>query len=310
MKIGFFGTPEISSQCCEGLLAGHELLFVVASEDKPSGRNRKITLCPAKKFALSKNIPVFQPENLMDPAFISAIRRFKADIYVVVAFGKKIPGEIYNYPPHKTINLHPSLLPKYRGAAPVEWAIMNGEKTTGISVQLINDTIDGGDVIVQEEMGIDDDMTAGGLYELIAAAGCRLLGRAINMLETGEASPAKQEDKEATFCGKIDKKIAHIHWNRNAFEIHNQVRGLNPKPSAWTIFRGMNIRIFSTRPCTDPMAAVPGPAHIKVLDKKRLLAGTGGGCIEILMIQPENKKVMDAASFINGYRPVEGDHFI
>jgi methionyl-tRNA formyltransferase len=208
-----------------------------------------------------------------------------------------------------TINLHPSLLPKYRGAAPVQWALINGDSETGVTVQMINEELDAGDIVLQEKIEIDENINAGDLYDLVFPIGAELIVKSIEI--TGERKKlllTKQNDSEATHCGKIDKDTAHINWNNDAFKIHNLVRGLNPKPVAWTTFRGHHMKIWKTAVFTGDAPAVK-PGEIAKFQKKHLLAGTGSGIIEILEIQPENKKKMDGLSFINGYRLEAGEFF-
>ena len=307
MKIGFFGTPDIASYCLNELLKEHTVSFAVTPCDKPVGRNRQIQFCPAKDLAMCHGIPLLQPESLKDPAFMEELRKYEADIFVVVAYGKLIPAEVFEYPRLKTINLHPSLLPKYRGAAPIQWALINGETRTGVSVQLINERMDAGDVVLQKEIDLDQDINAGGLYEKVLPVGARLLKESISLLASGEAKPFSQNEDDATYCGRITRDTAHIDWNDSAMNIHNLVRGLNPKPVAWTTFRGQNLKIYRTSPVSpeEDIQDGPGPGAIMRYHKKRLIAGTGSGFLELLELQPETKKRMDALSFINGQR-IEG----
>lgn len=312
MKIGFFGTPEIASYCLNRLLGEYEVVFVVTGEDKPSGRNRKIRFSPVKELAVENGIKVLQTSNLLDPEFVREIKDKAADIFVVVAFGKIIPSGIFNYPPLKTINLHPSLLPGYRGAAPIQWVLINGEKETGVTVQIVSDKLDAGDIVLQRKIPLDIDMTASELYDIILPQGAELLVEAIQSLSSGRAELKQQDENNATYYSKIDKELALINWNRTSLEIHNLVRGLNPKPASYTAFRGKNVKIWKTLLFESIESAgviKSRPGHISVYKKKRLLAGTGDGCLEIISIQPENKRVMDGLSFINGYRPDEDDRF-
>jgi len=307
MKIGFFGTPEIASYCLKELAGKHSIRFAVTPEDKKYGRNQQLKSCQGKDAALAMNVPVLQPDDLSDPAFLEEISCYDADIYVVVAYGKIIPGEVFNHPPLKTINLHPSLLPKYRGAAPIQWALINGESESGVSVQLINERMDAGDIVIQETVSLSDDLTAEGLYELVLPAGARLLDKAINLLASKEAVLLKQNEDDVTFCKKIDRDTAHVDWNGRSKDIHNLVRGLNPKPAAWTTFRGKNLKLWETALPDDEPDFKLKPGEIARFQKKRLIAGTGDGFIELINIQPETKKRMDGMSFINGYRITEGE---
>ncbi len=309
MKIGFFGTPEIAAYCLGELLNEFEVTFVVTGEDKERGRHLKVQDGPVKALAAEKGIPVYQPARLRDPEFIQAIAKHDADLYVVVAYGKIIPAEVFSRPRLKTINLHPSLLPKYRGAAPVQWALINGENETGITVQTINERLDAGDVLLQTRIPLDESMCAEDLYRIVLPEGARLLRETVRGLSAGAITPVAQNEDEATFCPKIDRDTAHIEWQLPAVRIHNLVRGLNPKPVAWTTFRGKNMKIWKTAPCPDIADPRPGPGELAVFQKKRLLAGTGDGVLEILQIQPETKKIMDGLSFINGYRLAAGEKF-
>lgn len=309
IKIGFFGTPDIASYTLEKLCEKFEIAFLVAPEDKECGRNRSIQYCAAKETACCMNIPVLQPVSLKDPEFQRAIEAFNADIFVVVAYGKLIPEKVFSLPQFGTINLHPSLLPEYRGAAPVQWSIINGEKTSGITVQMINKELDAGDIVLQEKFLIDKDATAEELYETILPVGAELLIKAIDLLASGKAVKIKQNHDDATYCGKITREIANINWSSEAGTIHNLVRGLNPKPAAWTTFKGKNIKIWKTTLFNEDPEYSPEPGEIFRFQKKKLLAGTGKGILEILEIQPENRKVMDGTAFINGYRIDKGEKF-
>ena len=307
MKIGFFGTPEIGAFCLKELARQFEVLFAVTGEDKPAGRHRHLQASPVKVAALELGVPVLQPAKLRDEGFIAELRKYPADAYVIVAYGKIIPREIFDHPPLKTINLHPSLLPKYRGAAPVEWALMRGETETGITVQLINERLDEGDILVQKTIAVGSGMTAGELYDIVLPEGAALLADTLRRMAAGDITPRKQREDEALYCGKIDRELARVDWAKRAAEIHNLVRGLNPKPVAWTEFRGKTVHLWKMALPADTAGIELVPGELRVHAKKRLLAGTGDGVIEILSIQPETKKAMDGLSFINGYRLQAGE---
>ncbi len=308
MNIGFFGTPEIASFCLEKLMEKHTIAFIVTAEDKPSGRKLKIRYNQVKEIALKRNIQLHQPANLRDRDFIKAIEKENASIFVVVAYGKIIPSEIFSLPPLGTINLHPSLLPKYRGAAPIQWALINGESETGVTVQMMDEKLDSGDILTQKRIPIHINMTSDDLYKIILPLGADLLIETIELLKKNSIHPVKQNNEEATYCGRIGKNTSRIDWTKRSSEIHNLVRGLNPIPVAWTTFRGKNIRIWKTAMCTEHIES-PESGYLIVYKKKRLLVGTGDGYIEILQIQPETKKRMDALSFINGYHLQENNRF-
>lgn len=308
MKVGFFGTPDIASFVLSRLCAEHEVVFLVAPEDKKCGRNLRLQNCSSKELALCENITVLQPESLKNPEFTEELKKYQADIFVVVAYGKLIPRSVFTLPPLGTINLHPSLLPLYRGAAPVEWAIINGEKETGVTVQMINEKLDAGDIVLQKKIPLNDTITSGELYELVVPLSEELVLRSIDLLSSGKAKLVTQDHERATFCPKIDRETAKIGWQSSAETIHNLVRGLNPKPVAWTTFRDMNMKIWRTLPFPDDTVE-SAPGRIMKYGKKHLLAGTGNGIIEILEIQPENKKRMDGLAFMNGYRLAEQEYF-
>ncbi len=302
MRIGFFGTPGIAAYALEHLTTHFDIAFLVTGDDKPAGRDLQITCSPAKEVARAHGIAVLHPKSLRDESFIAALKSFNADIFVVVAYGRLIPREVFTLPRLGTINLHPSLLPRYRGAAPVEWAIMHGEPRTGVTVQLINERLDAGDIVMQREIPLTDSITAGELYEIVLPTGSHLLVESIRLLESGRAAPVVQDEAQASYCGKIDRETARIDWTMPAVQINNLVRGLNPKPGAMTGFRDMLFKIWKTAPLAEEAPCAPAPGVLFVHRKKRLLVGTGSGFLEVLSLQPERKKAMDAASFINGYR--------
>jgi methionyl-tRNA formyltransferase len=308
MKIGFFGTPEIAAYCLNDLKEHYEIAFVVTQDDKPCGRHLHITCCEAKSAAMECCVPVHHPENMREPGFLKTLAAYGAEIFVVVAYGRIIPAEVFTMPPLGTINLHPSLLPRYRGAAPIQWAIFHGETETGITVQMINERLDAGDIILQEKIPLGPDTTAGELYQAVLPAGAALLRRAINLLGEGKAEPMKQNEALSTYCGKIDRASSHIDWNAGAAAIHNMVRAFNPRPAAWTGFRGRHYKIWRTAPVTEKLPRDLLPGEVTGLHRK-LYAGTGDGVIEITQIQPETKKIMDGLSFTNGHRLVEGERF-
>jgi methionyl-tRNA formyltransferase len=308
MRLGFFGTPSIASYCLEELAKRFDVAFAVTGADKPSGRRLKLHPSPVKLMADSLHLPVYQPLNLRDPGFIESLKKSGADIFVIVAYGRIIPAEVFTLPRFQTINLHPSLLPRLRGAAPVEWSLIEGEAETGVTVQMINERLDAGDIILQEKIHVDENVTSGELYERALSVGVRLLAASIDLLGSGQAALVPQREEDATYCGKIDRETARLNWMQDSRRIHNLVRGLNPKPVAWTMFRGMTMKVWKTALVKEQISSCP-PGHLHMLGKKRLLVGTGSGCVEILSIQPEAKKLMDGLSFINGYRPTDGERF-
>ncbi|MEW6528072.1 MAG: methionyl-tRNA formyltransferase [Spirochaetota bacterium] len=309
MKIGFFGTPEIASFCLEHLIQYYEIAFVVTSPDKPKGRGKHLLPPPVKEKALKYGIVCFQPTTLKDEKLAETLRKFNCDIFVVVAYGKLIPRSIFSIPPLQTINLHPSLLPKYRGAAPIEWALYNGEQQTGVTVQRINEELDAGDIVLQSTVTIAPNETAGELYEKILPLAADMLVKAIDGLHDGTITPVPQDHSQATYCGKITSETARINWNMPSSHIHNMVRAFNPKPVAWTTFRGKIIKIWKTMVSDSSCYSSTVRPGTVLVHSKRLFVCTANGSVEVLSLQPETKKPMDANAFINGYRLQEGDAF-
>lgn len=310
IKVGFFGTPDIARQCLTSICGKYKTVFTVTSSDKAQGRNLKVCCTPVKECAEDECIDVFQPDNLKDPEFEKMLRQYDADIFVVVAYGHLIPRNIFAMPRLGTINMHPSLLPKYRGAAPVQWALIHGEKISGISVQLIDEKLDAGDLVIQKHFDIDKDITAGDLYSLIIPFACECVSEAIDLLDSGKAVPIKQDHSAASYCGKITREIARIDFSADSYKVHNLVRALNPKPGAWCTFRDKHIKIWKTSVSGDIEIPELPKGGIFRIGKKRLFVRTASSAVEILEIQPENKKVMTAVEFINGMRLIEGEVFI
>jgi methionyl-tRNA formyltransferase len=308
MRIGFFGTPGIAACALEGLCKAHSISFLVTTIDKPSGRNLIMNCCPAKSEAIKEGIPILQPQSLRDPAAIKEIISIPTDVYVVVAYGKIIPREIFDHPKFGTLNLHPSLLPKYRGAAPVQWALINGDEETGITIQRINEELDAGDIIIQEKFPLSIETNAADIFAKINLMSAALLDRAITLVSSPDYKPIVQNNNEATYCGKITADLARINWSNSALSIHNLVRAFNPKPVAISTFRGSFIKIHRTMPIHKNAAGL-AQGEIGKIGKKRLVIGTADGLLEILEIQPSGKKVMDALSFINGSRLLSGELF-
>ncbi len=309
IKVGFFGTPDIARQCLTSICGKYKTVFVVTSSDKAQGRNLKVCHTPVKECAEEECIDVFQPENLKDPEFEKILKQYDADIFVVVAYGHLIPRNIFSMPRLGTINMHPSLLPKYRGAAPIQWALINGETVSGISVQLIDEKLDAGDLVIQKSFSIDGDITAGELYSKIIPFACECVSDGINLLNDGKAVPVKQDHSAATYCGKITRETAKINFSTESVRVHNLVRALNPKPGAWCIFRGKQVKIWKTSISEDIVIPDLSTGGIFRIGKKHLFVKTDSSALEILEIQPENKKVMSAVEFINGMRLVEGEIF-
>jgi methionyl-tRNA formyltransferase len=309
MRILFMGTPEFAVPSFKALVeSSHELVGVVTAPDKPVGRGLKIRPSPIKKAALEYDIPIFQPAALKDTEFINQIKGLQAHLFVVVAF-RILPPEVFKIPPKGTINLHASLLPKYRGAAPINWAIINGEKETGVTTIYIQEEVDVGDIILQQKVEIGEEETAGELHDKLANLGAKVLLETVNLIAENKASRNYQQG-EVTKAPKISKELGHIQWQRSASEIRNLVRGLNPSPGAYTFLHGKLIKIFHTRICNKPEVMEAAGSVVAVKPKiGSIEVATGSGSLEILELQPEGKRRMLAGEFLRGHAVRVGDQF-
>ncbi len=299
------GTPEFALPSLNRLLdAGHDVAAVVTVPDKPAGRGRHLRPSAVKECALRLNLPLLQPEELRAPDFIKDLRRLAADLFVVVAF-RILPPEVFTLPGIGTINLHASLLPKYRGAAPINWAIINGEQETGATTFFIDEKVDTGQWLMQCRVPIGEEMSAGELHDLLAEEGGELLLRTVAGLEAGSLKPRPQEGK-ITRAPKLTREMALIDWRRPAREIHNLVRGLSPYPSAWTLWRGKTLKILKVRPGPAEAQEQPGTL-INAGGRGPLLAATGEGTLELVTLQPEGGKALTAADFLRGHSLKSGE---
>lgn len=303
MRIIYMGTPEFAVPSLEILLEhGYEVAAVVTAPDKPGGR-LGMQESAVKKFALSKGLTVLQPEKLKNSDFIETLRALKADLQIVVAF-RMLPEIVWNMPPMGTMNLHGSLLPKYRGAAPINWAVINGEQETGLTTFLLQHEIDTGDLLMQEKVTIGPDETAGELHDRMMAIGAGLVLKSVQGLENGSIKTFPQDDSEATHAPKIFHDTCRISFEKSAQEVHNHIRGLSPYPGAWTTYDHKTVKVLRSA----LVSAMPAPMQAKLpgewyLDgKNQLLIRTGDGCISILELQMEGKKRMAVRDFLNGFK--------
>jgi methionyl-tRNA formyltransferase len=304
MRIVFFGTPSFAVPSLEKLLSsGKEISAVITQIDKKKGRGQAIAQSAIKKFAESKGLNIIQPEKIKDKSFIDNLSLIKPDFIVVVAYGKILPGEILSIPRHGCINVHASLLPKYRGAAPIQWAIINGEKITGVTTMLMDQGLDTGNILLQKEIGIENSDTSETLSEKLAEAGSLLLIDTINKLQNKDLIPIKQAGG-MTYAPIIKKQDGLINWKKSAVELFNFVRGMYPWPSAYCHINKERIKLIEA-------AVVNGAGkagRIEKAQKHELLIGTGNGLLSILKLQPEGKKVMEAEAFIQGRKITEGTY--
>ncbi|MDP2681405.1 MAG: methionyl-tRNA formyltransferase [Deltaproteobacteria bacterium] len=301
------GTPEFAVPSLRALIeVGENVVAIVTQPDKPRGRGKKLTPPPVREAALKHNIPVFQPEKIKDEPFITAISNFSPDVIAVVAYGKILPKAILDIPPKGCINVHASILPKYRGAAPINWAIINGEKETGITTMLLDEGMDTGDMLLTEKVEIRDDDTTSSLHDRLKYIGADLLIKTIKDIKSETIRPIPQDDSQATYAPMLKKEDGRIDWTMKAEEIKNLIRGLNPWPGAYTRWDGKQIKIFKA----EVEAGVKEePGTVINISTEGIFAATGKGILLIKELQPENKNRMTASEFIKGYRIVKGQIF-
>jgi len=293
------GTPGFAVPGLQYLLdAGYPVVAVVTAPDKPGGRGMKqLISSPVKNFAIEHSIPVLQPENLKSKDFVQALASYEADLQVVVAF-RMLPEVVWKMPPMGTMNLHGSLLPAYRGAAPIQWAIINGDKVTGVTTFRLQHAIDSGEILLQREIPILDQDDAGTLHDRMMYIGASLVVSSVDLLSSGEAKTIKQDQSAISHAPKIYHHDAHIDWTKSALEIYNLVRGMSPYPGAWSTLDGNEFKILKSVIANDEQSGMPGKVFVK---DKHLLVQTEAGCIELLEVQLAGKRKMSVKDFLNGY---------
>jgi len=306
MRIVYFGTPAFAVPPMQALIAaGHDVCGVVTRSDKPSGRGRVLKPPAVKVAAEQSGLAVFQPKRIRDPDSIEAVRAMGPEAIVVAAYGQILPKELLTLPPYRCINIHASLLPAYRGAAPISWAIMNGETQTGITIMQMDEGLDTGPVLAQESIPIGSRDTAGDLTEKLAELGSWLIVDTLSRIEAGGVTAVPQDPSRATTAPLLRKEDGLIDWSMTARKIHNRVRGLSPWPGAYTFLDGRLIKVLATEPAEG--AGVPGVLYAQ--GREGLAAGTGQGLLRIVNVQPEGKKPLSTAEFLRGHRDVAGKKF-
>ena len=297
MKIVFFGTPDFAIPSLQILHESeHQIVGVVTAPDKQRGRGRKVSYTPIKKYALENDLFLLQPEKLNDDDFVDSLKKLNADLFVIVAF-RILPTRVFTIPPKGSFNLHGSLLPKYRGAAPIQWALINGEKETGVTTFFLKEKVDTGNIIAQEKIKISDDDNLGTLHDKMSEIGARLVLKTVNLIDNNSYVLSEQDNSKATPAPKITKDTCKINWEKSAEEIHNLIRGLSPFPGAFFVHNDKQYKIFKSDIVNSPQLR---PAEINQT-KKELFVGTNNGTIQILEIQPEGRKRMTTEEFLRGY---------
>lgn len=308
MNIVFMGTPDFAVPCLEKLIKSENcnVLAVFTQPDKKVGRKQLLTPPPVKVLAVQHNIPVYQPVTLKNEDAFETIRKLNPDLMVVVAYGKILPKPILDYPKFGCINVHASLLPKYRGAAPIQWAVLNGDKKTGVCVQQMDIGIDTGDILFTEETDIGINETSEELFERLSVIGADALIKTIDLIIKGQTNPFPQPAGDFGYASMIDKSMSNIDWSKSAFEVHNQIRGLQSWPCASTVINGKNVKVHKS-----VLSSEKGNEAGKVVNNKNVVTVScgDGNCIDILELQPDGKKRMDAKSFLAGNK-IETGQFI
>jgi methionyl-tRNA formyltransferase len=311
MRIAFMGTPEFAVPSLK-ILHEHkyDIRAVVTAPDRPRGRGQQVSFTPVKELALQKGFQVFQPDNLKDSGFINEIGNLKPDIIVVVAF-RILPQEVFRIPRMGSFNLHASLLPKYRGAAPINWAIINGETETGVSSFLLEEKVDTGSVVLQARVRIGPDETAGELHDKLAEVGAEIVLQTVRLMELGKVQTRQQDHALASPAPKIMKEHCKIDWKSSAQQVHNFVRGLSPTPCAWTKHRDTLLKIYRT----SLISSVSGASekkeagHVVHVGGEDFIVQTGDGIVKLLELQQEGKKRLPVGEFLRGYAVRAGDKF-
>ena len=308
MRLGFMGTPAFAVPSLRALVdAGHEICLVVTQPNRPAGRGRRVTPPPVKLAAQELKLPILQPEKVREPAMIAALRAAQPESIVVVAYGQLLPETILDLPSHGCINLHASLLPKYRGAAPIPWAIIRGETTTGVSIIRIEGRLDAGPLLLQQAEPIEPRDTAGTLGERLAVLGAELLCRALEQVGRGTAHAVPQDERLATYAPKLTPEDARLDWAREARALDSLIRGLLPEPGAVTRFGGRRVKVLEA---IVEVARDGPPGTVLAIDPgKGMLVATGRDGLCLTRVQPESRKAMGAVEFARGYRVRPGDAF-
>lgn len=300
------GTPEFAIPSLKLMLDNsYNIAAVVTTPDKPQGRGQTLAYSAVKQFALKKDLKVLQPESMKDEKFIHQLKELNADLFVIVAF-RILPREVFTIPKLGSFNLHASLLPKYRGAAPINWAIINGENETGVTTFFLEDKVDTGNVILQARLPIKENETAGELHDRLAEIGAEIVLHTVRLIEMGKAIPKPQENGLATPAPKIFKEHCKIDWSKSAVQIHNFVRGLSPVPCAFSFLNGKMVKIYQT---VAENIQTEKPAGVVIDADKQLIVAAKDGVVKILELQLEGKRRLNVEEFLRGFKINEGDRF-
>lgn len=299
MKIVFMGTPDFAVPTLESLIkGGHEVIAAVTQPDKPKGRGKAVQYTPVKEKALEYEIPVYQPVKARDPEFVELLKEMDPDVIVVVAFGQLLPKAILDIPKYGCVNVHASLLPKYRGAAPIQWAVIDGEEVSGVTTMLMDEGLDTGDMLEKAEIVLDEKETGGSLFDKLSDLGGELILSTLEKMENGTIVRTPQGDSTTSYAKMLKKTMGEIDWNMEAVKIERLIRGLNPWPSAYTSLKGKTVKIWSAEAEEGQPTGNPGRVTVT---KDQLLVECGEGYLSVTELQLEGKKRMDTAAFLRGF---------
>lgn len=311
MKVVFMGTPDFASLALQAIIdAGHEVVAVVTQPDKEKGRGKEVQCSPVKECAVKNNIPVFQPVKVKEENAVETLRECGADIFVVAAFGQILSKEILSMPKFGCVNIHASLLPKYRGAAPIQWSILDGEKETGITIMQMDEGVDTGDILLQEKVSITDEDTGASLFDKLAVCGASLIVKALPLIEKGEITPVKQDENKSCYAKMLKKEMGLLDFSMDAQTLSRKVRGLNSWPSAYTYYNGKTMKIWQAVSCNlQNEWKKEAVGTIVSIDKDSFTVLTSDGGLKVAQVQLEGKKKMDVSAFLLGYKMEVGQRF-
>lgn len=308
MRVVYMGTPDFAVDTLDAIVkARHEVLLVVTQPDKAKGRGKKLQFTPVKEKALEYDLPVAQPEKVREEAFMEELENLAPDVIVVVAFGQLLPERILNIPKYGCINVHASLLPAYRGAAPIQWAVIDGLEESGVTTMYMEKGLDTGDIILQSRLSLAENETGGSLFDRLAKEGASLLVRTLEELEAGTATRTKQDDSQSSYAKMLTKDMGNLDFTQDAVVLERLIRGLNPWPSAFTKLGDKTLKVYEASVLTEEEANalnsdVMGSGSIIAVDKKSFTVRCGNGALRIMNLQLEGKKRMDTAAFLLGYK--------
>lgn len=298
MNIVFMGTPDFAVHSLKAVYEKYDIKAVITQPDRPKGRGKKLASPPVKVFAKTKGITVYQPENINKGDFVDLLKKLNPDVVVVAAYGKILSKDVLKIPRLGCINLHASLLPKYRGSAPIHWAIINGEKKTGVTTIYMNERMDAGDMILQKEVDILPDCTAGELHDKLAVVGSSVLVNTLDLIFSAKAPRIPQEHEKATYAPMIHREHERIDWKKESWQVKNHIRGMNPWPGAFTNLNDKVLKIWNAK--TVDIDADARPGTVLHLDNNGIIVKTGSGCISVLELQLQGKKKITAGEFLRG----------